>query len=462
MTSPSSGLNSAAIRNIAADGADLLVTVDCGICSVEEARAAADCGLQLIITDHHTPGSATPRAAAIVHPQVGGDYPNPAICGAGVAFKLAWAVGQDLSGSERVSPRFKQTLYDLLPLVALGTVADVVPLLAENRIFSRHGLAMLKRTGNSGLQALMESSGLTGEAVSGYDAGFKLAPRLNAAGRMGHAHLAVELLTRADDRRAREIALYLEEHNRARRAQERKIFRQACEMIEQRRFDGDACRGIVLASAGWHAGVIGIVAARVVDRYCRPTVLIALEDGTGQGSARSIPAFHMHDALAACGEHLAQFGGHAMAAGLRVKAENVEAFTEAFIQRANNVLTGADIRPKLHLDAEVSLNELDMTAVQAMLNLEPFGQGNPGPKLATGWVDLAAEPRCVGKGGEHLAATFREGDVHLRSIAFGRASVESQLKDARRCRIAFEPMINEFNGRRSVELRVLDFHFPGQ
>lgn len=455
------GLNGAAIRSLASEGAALIVTVDCGIGSADEARVARECGVQLIITDHHNAGPNVPEAVAIVHPRVGGSYPNPAICGAGVAFKLAWAIGQELSGADKVAPKFRRQLSDLLPLVALGTIADVVPLLEENRIFARHGLAALKETQLVGLLALMASAGLTGEVVSGYDVGFKLAPRLNAAGRMGHALLAVELLTRADASRAQEIALYLEEHNRARQAKERKILKAACEMVEQRRLDRDACRGIVLASDGWHAGVIGIVASRIVEKYHRPAVLIALENGLGQGSARSISGLDLHEALGRCSEYLEQFGGHAMAGGLRIKDENVPAFTEAFIACANNTLTGADIRPKLRLDAEVALGELDLRTVQAILNLGPFGQGNPAPLLATAWVDLAAEPRCVGESGTHLTATFRDADAVLRAIAFGRAADQPKLQQHRRCRVAFEPIINDFNGRRTVEMRVADFQFPG-
>jgi single-stranded-DNA-specific exonuclease len=454
------GLNSEALRNMAADGAELIITVDCGVGSIDEARVAAECGLQLIITDHHAPGEALPRAAAIVHPACHGDYPNPNLCGAGVAHKLAWAVAQQLCRSERVTPDFRRLLLELMPLVALGTIADVVPLLGENRALSRHGLAMLKETRIPGLVALMESANLTGGRISGYDVGFKLAPRLNAAGRMGHARLAVELLTRADLARAREIALYLEEHNRARQAKERQILKQACEWIEQRNLACDACRGIVLASEKWHAGVIGIVAARIVERYCRPTVLIAMDNGVGQGSARSIPALPMHDALAACSAHLAQFGGHAMAAGLRIEADHVKPFTDAFIEHANNRLTGADLQPRLRLDTQVALPDLDMPTVQAMLNLGPFGEGNPPPRLATDWVDLAHEPRCVGKNREHLSAVFTEGNARLRAIAFGRGALEAPLKDARRCRLAFEPIINEFEGRRTVELRVIDLRFP--
>ncbi len=321
------GLNADAIRSIAADGADLVVTVDCGITACEIGELAREVGLELIITDHHSPGANLPDVAGIVHPTVGGDYPNSNLCGAGVAFKLAWALAQELSGNTRVNPEYRHYLMlTALPLAALGTIADVVSLTGENRVIARHGLTALPSTPLAGLQALIESAGLSNSKITGYDVGFKLAPRLNAAGRMGHARLAVELLTRADENRAREIALYLEEHNRARQSKERQTTREAFKMIEQAGLDGDANRAIVLAGEGWHAGVIGLVASRVVNRFHKPAVAITLENGRGQGSARSLEQFNMHEALGACAEHLTEFGGHAMAAGLKIEAEQVDAF----------------------------------------------------------------------------------------------------------------------------------------
>ncbi|MCH7813875.1 MAG: single-stranded-DNA-specific exonuclease RecJ, partial [Planctomycetes bacterium] len=428
---------------------------------LEAARLAADLGLELIVTDHHSPRETIPQAAAVVHPTVGGQYPNPHLCGAGVAFKLAWEIARRLSGSDKVTPQFREVLLEALPLAALGTIADVVSLTGENRIIARHGLARLADTTHVGLSALIESAGLTGKAIGGYEVGFRLAPRINAAGRMGHARLAVELLTRADADRAREIALYLEEHNKARQAKERKIVREACEMVEQGNLDADSRRAIVLASEGWHAGVIGIVAARLVDRYRRPTVLIALKNGLGQGSARSVAHFKMDQALSACSEHLVDFGGHAMAAGLKIESNKIDAFAAAFVDRANNLLTAADLKHKLHLEAEVALTALDLTTTEAIVNLGPFGAGNPKPLLATGWVELAGEPRCVGKSGEHLQVSLREGGAVLKGIAFGKATVAQDLMEHRRCRVAFEPIINDYRGRRSPELRILDFQFPG-
>ena len=454
------GLNREAARQLAAEGAQLIVTIDCGISAVEVAGDLAQQGVDLIITDHHAPGPQLPHAAAIVHPTVGEGYANPHLCGAGVAFKLAWLTAQRLCGATRVTPELRQLLLDLLPLAALGTVADVVPLVGENRVIARHGLAMLPETPIPGLRALIESAGLTNGRIDGYDVGFKLAPRLNAAGRMGHARLAVELLTHASPDRAREIALYLEDHNRQRQTTEARITRAALERVEQHDLASDARRAIVLAGEGWHAGVIGIAAARLVDRYHRPAALIALHNGFGQGSARSVAHFNLHAALADCAEHLETFGGHAMAAGFRIQPDRVEAFTEAFVELANRRLTGRDLAPRLNLDACVGLAELTLPTAETIRTLGPFGAGNPRPRLATEWVELAAEPRCVGRDRTHLQAEFRENGVQLKGIGFGLAGLAEDLKEYRRCRVAFEPIVSEFNGRRRVELQILDLQFP--
>ncbi len=454
------GVNAEAGRRLVADGAGLIVTVDCGITAIDAAQVLRQAGVPFIVTDHHAAHAQTPDADAIVHPLVGGAYPNPHISGAGVAFKLAWAIAQQMSGSAKVGPEYRDLLTELLPLAAMGAIADVVPLVGENRIIARHGLTSLPRTRLPGLKCLIEQAGLANEKISGYDVGFKLAPRINAAGRMGHARLAVELFTRADADRAREIAIYLEEHNRSRQSTERQMAKQACEMIDRDHLAGDARRAIVLACDGWHAGVIGIVAARVVARYNRPTVMIALSNGEGQGSARSVRHFDLAEALCGCSDHLLAHGGHAMAAGLRIASERVPAFTDAFVALANSRLTGDDLLPKLRLDAEVSLRDLTLPTAEAIVALGPFGVGNPRPKLASGWLELAAEPRVVGQTQEHLQIAFQEGGMRTKGIAFGMASSAQDLKQHRRCRVAFEPMINDFNGRKTVEMQILDFRFP--
>ena len=311
-----------------------------------------------------------------------------------------------------------------------------------------------------GLRALIETAGLNGQRIDGYDVGFRLAPRINAAGRMGHARLAVELMTRADEDRAREIALYLEEHNRTRQSTERKICRQAFERIDKENLAGDSRRAIVLASKEWHPGVIGIAAARVVDRFRRPAVLIALDGEEGQGSARSIRTFDLSRALGDCADHLIEHGGHAMAAGLRVRADRLEAFAESFVGVANDRLTGDDLVEKLRLDLEVELAELDLATTEAVAGLGPFGVGNPRPRLATGWLRVADEPRLVGARSDHLQTALGENGVVMKGIGFGLGGHIEDLKQHRRCRVAFEPIINDWNGRRVPEMRLLDFQFP--
>ncbi|MHC5108825.1 MAG: single-stranded-DNA-specific exonuclease RecJ [Planctomycetota bacterium] len=454
------GLNVQACNQLVDDGASVIVSVDCGITACDVADELKARGADLIVTDHHQAHDQLPHASAIVHPGLDGSYPNPGLCGSGVAFKLGWAIAQALSGSEKVGSEYRELLVELLPLAALGTIADIVPLVDENRIIARHGLARLTRSRIAGVRALIDQAGITSPNISAYDVGFKLAPRINAAGRMGHADLAVELLTSANAQRAREIAEFLDEHNRTRQSTERKITREAMEMIESGNLASDSRRAIVLSGEGWHPGVIGIVASRIVDRFHRPAVVIAWHDGEGQGSARSIRNFNLADALAACDENLISHGGHAMAAGLRVGPEKLSAFEEQFVAVANNRLTGRDLVPKLRLDAEVNLNVLTLPTVRLLELLGPFGSENPKPRFCTDWVDLAAEPRCVGQTQKHLQATFSQSGIKMKAIAFGQAGAIDDLKRHRKCRVAFEPIINDFNGRTNVEIQVLDFKFP--
>ena len=455
------GLNAEAVKRIADSGADVLVTVDCGITAVAEARLARRLGLELIITDHHQTPDQLPEAL-LVHPAVGKDYPNPHLCGAGVAFKVAWALARRLCNSQRVSEAYRRFLVEAVSLVALGTIADVVPLVGENRILARHGLSGLGESELPGLRALIASAGLENGKISSMDVGFALAPRMNAAGRMGHARLVVEMLTRADHDRAREIALYLDEQNRRRQTLERQMFKQARQMAVDRKMNSDGYRAIVLACEDWHAGVIGIVASRMVEEFAKPAFLIAVGERGGQGSGRSIEAFNMYEGLAAAGEHLIGFGGHRMAGGLRVEPDKIEAFAEAFIAHANRTLTAADLVPTLALDGTIRLADLTEPLVQSLEDFSPFGVGNPRPRFATGLVQLAGEPRRVGKTGDHLMFSVSENGTVRRAIAFRQADRIGPLLDARACRLACEPYVNEYRGRRSVELRVADLRFPDQ
>ncbi|MEK6644989.1 MAG: single-stranded-DNA-specific exonuclease RecJ [Planctomycetota bacterium] len=463
------GISVEAMESLATDGAQLIVSVDCGVTAMEPARIARERGVELIITDHHSPhraadGSLELPDALLVHPGLinakGEAYPNPHLSGAGVALKVAWAVAQNLSGAKKVSDDFRAFLIDAMGLAALGTIADIVPLLGENRIIAHHGLLGLPQSRLAGVRALIASAGLTGKALDGYDIGFKMAPRLNAIGRMGHAQLAVQLLTRADEGEAMRIAENLEQQNKARQTLERKIAGEAEELVRAQEQDADSVRAIVLASHGWHAGVIGIVASRMTEMFGKPTVMIALEDGTGQGSARSIRNFALNEVLADCAEHLITYGGHAMAAGLRIQADRVDAFRTAFQNRAGQLLTAGDLVPKLRVDDVVSLDRLNESLVKELKLLAPFGAGNPAARLATDWLDVFGDPRTVGATGTHLQLQLTDGRTRCKGIAFGQAKASAQLADHRRCRVVFEPVINEWNGRRSVEMQVLDIKFP--
>jgi len=463
------GISIDAINTLADDGAQLVITVDCGVTALEPAARARQRGIDLIITDHHNPqtddaGNAQLPDAMLVHPDITPPgqtpYPNPSLSGSGVAFKLAWAVAQKVSKATKVRPEFREFLVDATGLAALGIIADVVPLTGENRIITHYGLRGLPHSRLPGVRALIQSTGLTGKKLEGYDVGFKLTPRLNAIGRMGHARLAVEMLTRAEPGEAVRIAANLEQQNRARQTLEREITSKARQMVIEQGQDSDAVRAIVLSSEDWHAGVIGIVASRMTDEFNRPAVLIALSDGTGQGSGRSIRNFPLHEVLAHCREHLLACGGHAMAAGLKIDADKVDAFRDAFQERAGQLLTPADLKPKLHLDDVITPARLDEQLVADLARLEPFGAGNAAPRLATDWLEVVGEPRAVGAAGTHLQVALGDGRTRCKGIAFGLAKLLPQLLDHRRCRVAFRPIINEWNGRRSVEMQIVDFRFP--
>ena len=454
------GLNSEAVAQIAGDGAKLIVTVDCGVTAIEPALVAREKGADLIITDHHQfkPGEF-PDCFAIVHPRLKLDgqaeYPNPHLCGAGVALKLAWAVGLAMSQTPRVSDDFKKFLIDATSLAALGTIADVVPLMGENRVLAHFGLNGLRASNLPGLRALIASASLTGKNLDSYHVGFCLAPRLNACGRMGHAEKALRMLTEASEAEALEIASFLETQNRQRQALERQILEQALAQLGPNPLS-DSDRAIVLASDQWHPGVIGIVAARLVDRFCRPTVLISLANGQGQGSGRSIAGFHLADALNACSHYLTSHGGHEMAAGLKISADSFNAFRDAFKSYARDHVQLEMMRPELKLEAHADLAQMNEGVVNDLWRLGPFGHGNRRPVFWFRDVHLAAEPRVVGKTGVHLQLWVKKGNKRLKCIAFNRAFMKDRLTPGTRVELAAEPSINEFNGARSVELEIKD------
>ena len=466
------GLNSQAISELAELDTNLIITVDCGISASEPARLAAELGVDLIITDHHRIDSDLPACHAIVHPALpGSGYACKYLSGAGVAFKLAWQLAQRLSkpgasatsgpngAGIRVSNSFREFLISATGLAALGTIADVVPLTGENRILAAFGLQGLASSKNPGIQALIESVGLTGSKLDSYDIGFKLAPRINAAGRMGHAQLALELLTRAAKARAEKIADYLEQQNRQRRKVEQDITKQAVRLVTEKKLDTPETRGLVLAERDWHAGVIGIVASRIVDRYHRPTVIIAIENGQGQGSARSIPGFNIFEAFHACREYLTSFGGHAMAAGLSIAVENIEPFTAAFAAYAGDHLSPADLEPVLRIDAAACLDMITEELLIDINRLAPFGQSNRRPLLVTEDCAVVGEPRTVGKTKKTLQFTVARDGTTRKCVAFGQASLLKKLATCQTVSLAYRPILNEFNGYRSAELQIEDMRF---
>jgi single-stranded-DNA-specific exonuclease len=498
------GLNAEAIEQICGDGARLIISVDCGVTAVEQVKVACERGVDVIITDHHEwreihrevqhedegsriidgagagspasiphPPSSLPRTPhlpdcyAVVHPRLPHDgpaYPNPLLCGAGVAFKLAWGVGKAVTGADRVSDDFRAFLLNAMALAALGTIADVVPLVGENRIIAHQGLIGLRESRLTGLRALIASAGLQqGQVVDSFDVGFKLAPRLNACGRMGHARLAVEMLTTAGESKAKEIATYLEQQNRARQAIERKILQQAVEQVAEQKLDADGSCAIVLGREEWHPGVIGIVASRLVDRYHRPAIMVALDNGHGQGSGRSIAGFHLSRALEACAEHLDTYGGHEMAAGLKLQTSKFEDFRRQFCVHAGSVMKPEMLVPELRLDCVADLTHCTEALVTDLKRLGPFGHGNRRPVLCCRGLEVVAPPRRVGASGDHLQLLVRQGPAGqpMKCIAFGYGPLFDRLIPGTSIDLAVEPSINEYNGRRSVELEVKDVQFPG-
>jgi single-stranded-DNA-specific exonuclease len=467
------GLNLEAIRKLSEeDPQRLLVTVDCGICSVKEADLARDLGLELIITDHHTMLDELPRAACLVHPRLpGGSYPFGDLCGAGVAFKLAWAICQRLNDGKTASPSMREFLKGAVGLAAIGTVADVVPLVGENRIIVRYGLSTLINSDKAkdkttpdrispGLEMMLKVCGLDGKKqITAEDIGFGIAPRINAAGRLGQARLAVELLTTNNRQRAAQLADYLNQLNENRKSVERKMMKEAKQMVEDHPEWNDHA-ALVLAHADWHPGVIGILASRIAEAYERPAIMIALNEAErlGQGSARTYNGIDLHSSLTDCAEHLVTYGGHKAAAGLRVQMDKIDAFREDFVQRIATVKTEADAGAELRIDAEVVLNDLTFTAVRELDGLGPFGSEHRKPIFAATRCELVEPPKKIGGGERHLSLKVRQFNKVMKVIAFGKADWADQIAATQgHISLCFSPGLNSFNGYESVDLHLIDW-----
>ena len=437
------GVNRETLARLAKGGCGLVLTVDCGITAVEEVAEAKQLGLEVVVTDHHQPGDRLPDCPLVAtRPS---EYPFPDLCGTGVVFKLA----QALLGAESEGPRRH------LDLVALATVADVVPLVGENRSLAIAGLRALARTRKPGLRALMKAARVDPAALDEASIGFRLAPRINAAGRLGHPATALELLLTDDAARADRLAAELETLNRERQAVEERILREALAQVESWPDARRARRGYVLANEGWHEGVIGIVASRLVERFHRPVVLVAGTDDLWKGSGRSISAFDLHAALAACAAELDRFGGHRAAAGLSIEPGRVDAFAEAFAAHSDAVLPEEALRPVVHVDAVVPRGRrLTLEVCAELRRLAPFGLGNPPVTLLAPGCELA-ELSAVGEG-KHLRFRVRQETGHDAgsAIAFRLGPQLDRYRRVGRYDVVFRLEENHWNGTVAPQLVV--------
>jgi single-stranded-DNA-specific exonuclease len=436
------GVRDETLSRLAENGCGLVLTVDCGITATGEVAAAKLLGLEVVVTDHHRPADELPDCP-LVGPYRGSTYPFGELCGTGVVYKL----GQALLGAE------SEVLQRHLDLVAVATIADVVPLVDENRGLAIAGLRTLASTQKPGLRALMKVAHVDPAAIDAAAVGFRLAPRLNAAGRLGHPEAALELLLTDDSDEAARLAHRLDELNRDRQAVEERILREAVEEIDSWPEAKQRHRGYVLAREEWHEGVIGIVASRLVERYHRPVVLIAGNDRGWKGSGRSTGSFDLHGGLAACSEHLTRFGGHRAAAGLSIEPTKVEAFTAAFAEHADANLAEEQLRPVTRIDALVHGSELTLDLCAELAKLAPFGLGNPGVTLLVAGCEVS-DVSPVGDG-KHLRFRVKDGARDAGSaIAFGFGRQLDRFRQDGRFDVAFRLEENRWNGTVAPQLVV--------
>ena len=438
----------AGVRAAAEAGATLVLTGDCGIVAHEPIAAARSLGIDVLVTDHHTPGAVLPPASAVVNPgRADCTYPFRSLCGTGVAFKVCQALLRARAADE-------EPLRWLLDLVALATVADLVPLAGENRVLAHYGLRVLAQTRNPGLRALLRSAGLDGRHVIGAgQVSHVLAPRINAVGRMGAAARGVELLLADDDATAERLAAVSASENETRRATDRATLDEALELLA-RDYDPARDHAVVLAAEHWHPGVIGIVASRVVEHIHRPAVLIALDGATGRGSARSIPAFDLFAGIHECAHLLERYGGHRQAAGLEIRAERIPELRAALNAHARTVLGADDLVPELAYDLELPLADATPELHGLMRHLGPHGIGNPAPVFLARAVDADGRMRVVGDG--HARLRLAQGAACFDAIGFRLAARIGQLDLSAPIDVAFQLHEDHWNGTPRLQLRLLD------
>jgi len=433
-------------------GISLIITVDCGTSAVEAIEQAKTCGIDVVVTDHHEPGPNIVDAAAVINPRKPGcPYPFKDLAGVGVAFKFAEALvrecGYDTSA-------FRRKFVDL---VAIGTVADIVPLMDENRTLVKFGLQEIPRSGKRGLRALLEKAGLATRPITSQVLAFVLAPRLNAAGRLDDASIALELLLTRDDAEAARLADALETCNKERRLEQERITREALEQIASRKLD-ETTKVLVLSSQGWHPGVVGIVAGKIVDRYGRPAVLVALDDSgdVGVGSARSIAAFDVFEALVKCGDLLDRYGGHSQAAGLSIIADKLPDFDSAINRLADTVLADSDLIPQIEIDAELDLDSVTEDFITELELLEPYGHCNREPVFVTENA-MILQKNTMGATGAHLKMKLGTASGRpIECVGFGWGSAERSIRLGSLLNVCYNTRINDYRGFRTVQLVLRD------
>ena len=447
------GLSKAGIDRATERGATLIITCDCGINAVDAVDYANSKNIEVVITDHHTPDPRLPDAFAILNPKQNDcEYPFKGLCGGGVAFKLASAVAEVLDKDPLLA-------YQHLDLVTLGTAADIVPLKDENRIIIYHGLKQLKETDSPGLEALLETSNLVDKELTVGRLLFQIAPRINAAGRMGDANRAVQLLTTEDFFEATQLARALDNENRSRRAVQQTIVNEAVLMVNNE-VDLENDKAIVLWKEGWHSGIIGIVASRIKEEFYRPTVIISLDGDEGKGSARSIRGFDLYENLARCAQHLVGFGGHPMAAGLTISAPELESFRKEFYTIADSTLSHDDLVNRLDIDGEMTLNVINGRFMDFIRKLSPYGPGNMRPAFVSTNVTVSGTPRLVGKG-NHLKFAARQNGTSYDAIGFNLADHYQHLITGKPIDLVYVVEENEWQGRKTIQLNVRDIKPSG-
>lgn len=466
------GLREEAIYKLKEKGIGLIITADCGTTSNSQVAAAQGLGIDVIITDHHEPPDVLPQAYAVINPNRADSlYPFRDLAGVGVALKLAQGVLKRVRGSGSQGALsltgLDPILYKYLDLVALGTIADVSPLIGENRKLVKEGLKLLSKGERKGIAALKLVSNLDGlntclpdRQVSVGIVGFTLAPRINAAGRLDNADIGVMLLTTDSEEEAVRCAKMMDEKNRERQRIEEEILSEVRTRIDKN-IDINNTKAIVLSSENWHQGVIGIIASRIVDEYYRPTVLISMrEDGIGKGSARSIPAFHLYDGLIECSSYLEAFGGHKYAAGITIRKDRIGLFSERINEIIGAKLKDEDFVPRLYIDSEININDLNFKILKGLELLEPFGISNPEPIFSISDVE-AIYPKIVGK--NHLKLKVRQERAQADAIGYNMGEkIQMFNKSESEFDIAVTPRLNEWQGTLSIQMKIKDIRFPEQ